>query len=89
MVGIVLMINLEHSKSLRLGGSGVVTALCRLDGFAGLCRTARGRFGISAFGVRGGRGECGGREAESQGDGEEIGGDLHVLICSIVESSKG
>jgi len=41
MVGIVLVINLEHSKSLRLGGSGVVTAFGGLDGFAGLCGTAR------------------------------------------------
>jgi len=41
MIGIVLVINLEHSKSLRLGGSGVVTAFGGLDGFAGLCGTAR------------------------------------------------
>jgi len=42
MIGIVLVINLEHSKSLCLGGSGVVTAFGGLDRFAGLRGTARG-----------------------------------------------
>jgi hypothetical protein len=42
MVGIVLVVHLEHGKGLCLGGSGVVTAFGGLDGFAGLCGTARG-----------------------------------------------
>lgn len=55
-----------------------MTALGGLDGLAGLCRTAEGRFGVFAFGVGGGGGEGGGCEAEGQGDGEDVGGDLHI-----------
>jgi hypothetical protein len=51
VVGIVLVIHLEHGKSLCLGGSGVVTAFCGLDGLGGFGGTARGRLGVCAFGV--------------------------------------
>ena len=55
-----------------------MTALGGLDGFAGLCGTAGGRFGVFAFGVGDGGGEGCGCEAEGQGDGEDVGGDLHI-----------
>lgn len=51
MVFIVLVIHFEYGKGLGLGGSGVVTAFCGLDCFAGLCGTAGGCFGVFAFGV--------------------------------------
>lgn len=65
-----------------------MTALGGLDGFAGLCGTARGRFGVFAFGVGGGGGEGGGCEADGQGDGEDVGGDLHICWFGLNQRFK-
>jgi hypothetical protein len=51
VVGIVLVIHFEHGKSLGLGGSGVVTAFCGLDGLGGFGGATGGRFWVGVFGV--------------------------------------
>jgi hypothetical protein len=80
MVVVVLMVDFEHGKGLRLRSSRIVTALGGLDGFASLCGTARGRLGIFAFSVRGGGGEGCACEADGQSDGEDGGGELHGVF---------
>jgi hypothetical protein len=80
MVCIILMVDLEYGKGLRLGSSCIVTALGGLDCFASLCGTARGRLRVFAFSVRGGGGEGCACEADGQSDGEDGGGELHGVF---------
>lgn len=63
-----------------------MTALSGLNGLAGLCGTAGRRLGVFALGVRSGGIKSGCREAEGQGDGEDVGSDLHgsLIDCTIV-----
>lgn len=84
MVGVVLVVDLEDSKRLSLRGSCIVAALGGLNGLAGLCGTAGRRLGVFALGVRSGGRKSGSREAEGQGDSEDVGSNFHCRKKSCI-----